>query len=785
MKKFYLLVLPFFLGLFSTINANNINISLVVDGDPEEYCAGMTDTLIVSVDTEWESHLSNHYWVLKGDLEYAENYDKYSNPCKIVTPIGGYGKGRICYRYNTGECTQTEDIDIYKSFTPPSDLTIEGPACVAAGDIVVFSVDPILTVNLNDQIGMDNYYWNVTDTANGNKLPFVDSLYYKAGDGSSVTFSVKEWGNTTPEVELYLGRCNLDNPNKKISLTLVKQAPKPEFEQYEYCLPYGEQELELEIQNALSSVQYSWELPIGWSIVSSNSDSTIVNIKSNVSSIGEITVSAAYKNNDQVECAITQTKLTINRRWGNQTNVPSVGCLNAGSNNYTEFSIQGEVPSGTPVHWVFNTNRWYIQKNDTSNTRVLARPLSNAPLSDTIYVYEVEQCQDPNYQLKHDSIIVYFNPAAVHIEGETCVETNNTERFYAVRNNDAIGPDAYQYDWIINGDTTRTSVPYIDKTIPTGVSTIVIKMRPLGLNNCNISQYATFSATVRPQRTQGITRLDTTCITSGAEGIIEIQLENASAEQTYAWDFTHTRGYTRLASYNPNGNLSRIKVITTGYAGNDTILGYATGGASCNDTEPDTLILTTGTVPFSLFIETGRTRYDIYTDPEDLTTIFDSVTYYVWKVDGEIEDEGEDVYDISVRKSLVTSSSVVELIVTANNNCKFAAHLSFGEAQANSINPYMVRNRQSTDESIIAEDKSTLKLSPNPVSDILKIYLPQNDAYKTVFRIYDMAGKMLLRAVADDNVTNSIDVSNLSDGTYVLVANQDGVLSSGKFTVKH
>ena len=30
-----------------------------------------------------------------------------------------------------------------------------------------------------------------------------------------------------------------------------------------------------------------------------------------------------------------------------------------------------------------------------------------------------------------------------------------------------------------------------------------------------------------------------------------------------------------------------------------------------------------------------------------------------------------------------------------------------------------------------------------------------------------------------------IDVSNLSDGTYVLVANQDGVLSSGKFTVKH
>ena len=68
---------------------------------------------------------------------------------------------------------------------------------------------------------------------------------------------------------------------------------------------------------------------------------------------------------------------------------------------------------------------------------------------------------------------------------------------------------------------------------------------------------------------------------------------------------------------------------------------------------------------------------------------------------------------------------------------------------------------------------------------MLKVELPLNDAYKTVFRIYDMAGKMLLRAVADDNVTNSIDVSNLSDGTYVLVANQDGVLSSGKFTVKH
>lgn len=786
MKKFYLLVLPFFLGLFSTINANNINISLVVDGDPEEYCAGMTDTLIVSVDAEWESHLYDHYWVLKGDLEYAENYDLHSNPCKIVTPIGGYGKGRICYRYNTGGCTQTEDIDIYKSFTPPSDLTIEGPACVAAGDIVVFSVDPILTVNLNDQIGMDHYYWNVTDTANGNKLPFVDSLYYKAGDGSSVTFSVKEWGNTTPEVELYLGRCNVGNPNKKISLTLVKQAPKPEFEQYEYCLPYGEQELELEIQNALSSVQYSWELPIGWSIVSSNTDSTIVTIKSDKSSIGEITVYAAYKSNDQVECAITQTPLTINRRWGNNTNVPSVGCLNAGSNNYAEFSIQGEVPSGTPVHWVFNTNRWDIKDGDISNSRVFARPLSNAPLSDTIYVYEVSQCPNSNYPLRRDSIIVYVNPAAVHIEGETCVETNSTEIFHAVRNNDAIGPNANQYEWVINDSISRiTYDDSIHYTIPTGISTIVIKMRPLGLNNCKVSQYSTFTTAVRPERTQGITRLDTTCITSGAEGIIEIQLENASPEQTYAWDFSHTHGYTRLASYNPNGNLSRIKVKTTGYAGNDTILGYAVGGAGCSDAEPDTLILTTGTVPFTLYIETGRTRYDIYTNPEDLTTVFDSVSYYVWKVDGEIEDEGEDVYDISVRKSLVTPSSVVELIVTANNNCEFAAHLSFSEAQTNNINPSMVRHQQSTDESLLEEGKSVLKLSPNPVSDMLKVELPLNDAYKTVFRIYDMAGKMLLRAVADDNVTNSIDVSNLSDGTYVLVANQDGVLSSGKFTVKH
>lgn len=97
----------------------------------------------------------------------------------------------------------------------------------------------------------------------------------------------------------------------------------------------------------------------------------------------------------------------------------------------------------------------------------------------------------------------------------------------------------------------------------------------------------------------------------------------------------------------------------------------------------------------------------------------------------------------------------------------------------------MVRHQQSTDESLLEEGKSVLKLSPNPVSDMLKVELPLNDAYKTVFRIYDMAGKMLLRTVADDNVTNSIDVSNLSDGTYVLVANQDGVLSSGKFTVKH
>ncbi len=786
MKKLYLIVLSIFWGLCPAISANNINISLIPDGNLEEYCVELTDTIVVSVDTAWENHLQGHQWLLRGDLKFAKDYGVNSNPCKIVTPAGGYGKGRISYKYSTGGCAQAEDIDIYKSFIPTSDMTIEGPACVAAGDIVVFSVDPILTVNLNDQIGMDNYYWNVTDTANGHKLPFVDSLYYKAGDGSSVTFSVKEWGNTTPEIELYLGDCNKNDPNKKISLTLVKQAPKPEFEQYEYCLPYGEQELELAIQNAQSSVQYSWDLPIGWSIVTSNTDSTIVTIKSDNSTIGDIVVSAAYKSDDIVECAITQTNLTINRLWGNSTNIPQVGCLNAGSENYTEFSIQGDIPTRTGVHWVINSDYWNIKDNDIHSPRIFAKPRSNAPLSDTIFVYEVSQCPNSNYPIKHDSIIVYFNPAAVHIEGEECVESNSTETFYAVRNIDAIGPDAYQYEWIINGDTSRVSTPYIDYTIPTGVSTIVLKMRPLGLSNCKVSQYSTFTTAVRPERTQGITRLDTTCIPSGTNGVIEIQLENASSEQTYAWDFSHTRGYERMISYDPNGNKSRIKVITTGFAGNDTILGFAEGSAGCRDTEPDTLIVTTAAVPFSLYINgEGRTRYEIFSNPVDLTEVFDSVAYYEWKIDGEIEDEGEDVYDISVRKTLVSSTSIVELTVTTGDNCTYTAKKTFAEASTNNnANPSMTHGRNQS-YSAVVKNESFLQLSPNPVNEILHIELPVSDAYKTVYRIYDTAGKLQLRIVADDNATSNIDVSKLIDGTYILVANQDGALSSGKFVVKH
>ncbi len=748
----------------------------------ESCCMMLNDTLTASVDASWQAGLSYHSWLLRGDLQFADGYNASMSQIKVVCPAEGYGKGCITYRYRTVGCTSAESVDIYKTFAPPAGFAIEGPACVEAGDVVVFSVEPILTVNLDDQIGMDHYYWNINDSVN--RPYFVDSVYYMAGDGSSVTFKVKPLiDDSINEIRLNLGRCNKDDASKRVSLPLVKQAPKPEFDRTDFYQPYGSSDVRIEISNIVQNVHYSWTKPNDWSIIDTDNDSTFIVLRLDDNTEGDVIVSAKYVDS-QVECAITQSSLHIYRRWGNNIEIEGPTCLIPGQEYI--YTIKGEIPNGAEVLWNFPTGMWSHEDNVSQRT-IKVTPSMSIGLTDSIIVYEVlgTDTLTPLYKTK----VINIKPANVYIEGSTCATPNTIEMYIVRRASDAIGPDANRYEWRVNNVVMQTESDTLYYSTPS-YGTRIITVTPLGLDNCD-SNTASLDLTISPTPPNGIVRVDSThCISKGMRDTIILELDGASSEQNYAWYFGHTHEWQRLSGYDPNGNLSKIKVVTTGEAGNDTIIAYATGGSGCFDAEPDTIIFTTDSVPFGLYINDERTNwYDIYMIPNDLTQLAefsdeDNIQIR-WYVDGETDEDNDDMPDISIKKRSYSTSSVVELIVIQNSNCIYSYSASIGEilALSQNINPSQIPMKSR----IIAEKLDSdfkMKLHPNPVNNILKVELSGKDV-RSVLRVYDMSGNLVLRKIANDKYTEEIDVSSLSDGTYILILNQGQTQSISQIIVKH
>jgi hypothetical protein len=725
--------------------------------------------------------ISDIQWDALGDLSCTSS--------GIYTSTG-IGKGVVRLKYRIGEnCRQSVEHEVFKRFYPPQDLEIKGPMCLTPGEVVVFSIDPLLTVNLDERIGMDHYYWNVCDTDIAKNIPYLDSLHYDAGDGSSVTFSVKDWDMSTTQAEIYvyLGDCNNKVAGKKVSLPLTKQAPKPIPEKEEYCIPYGTDMFTLALLESYPTVSYSWKTPIGWNIVEANQDSTWVRVKPHESTPCEIIVSAAYKNGDGADCAIAQTAIKINRRWSNNPSITTIGCLTAGQEDSVEFNLKN-VPSGTEVDWHFNKSWWDVYKNDTSNTRVFAKPLSNVPLTDTIYVYELAQCEDATYTLKHDSVITYFIPTKVEISGLKCVAENTPYTYSVERKQGEVGPMAQNFEWRIyrksgssyavanqNGATASISFPAdVEKLVVTPLS-------PNSSCNGDTTQYAIM---ISPTPPASIIWEDNHCIAAGMEDSVTLSVSNAIATQTYTWDYTTQTHNWSLKRF-PTDNHSEIVLYTTGQAGWDSVAVFIEG--ICGNTDTVKIGLETAAVPFSIQIDERASYYDFYSVPGNLLTLpefeQESSLYYEWKINGESDDDwvGYDATDISLKKSRLSTSDIVSLTVTTTSECKYSYSILIGDAIVpeiqNSIN--YEPNTNGTNRNI----EQDFIVRPNPANSQLSIDLPETSK-PSIIKICDMSGKMIKRIKTSES-SLTIPTDNLSEAVYVILLYQEGSVLSKQFIVKH
>lgn len=693
-------------------------------------------------------------WIPLGDLAFEEGSS--STDTTVTIRSIGYGKGTIRFQYRTGGCTSASTVDVFKNFVLPDTFAIAGPTCVATGDIVVYSVDPILTVNLDHNIGMDNYYWNIND----NKPAFVDTIYYTAGDGSSITFKVGMLSDNDV-LSINVGQCNKNDISKQISLELGKRAPKPILP-IDTCVAYGVVPFTLSVQNAVEGVTYTWEAPSNFNLSAINGNSVVVT-PDNASS-GEIKVTAAYT--DEPVCSESSATIKINRKWGTTTTISSSSsCMKVDADKYYKFKLEGQIPTNTNIQWELPIG-WTFKPNTSQNSQTIeARPLANAALTGVLKAWS-SICPSETTQNDTVAYTVHVTPATIEtIYGGDCLKVGQTYKFWIDTTD--VRPAANSYTWTAPGcnlTAYRGDTIYITPT----ANTTYLRVTPNG-DGCKAG-YTQRNLSFLPTAPETIV-MQEACIASNMLDTITLSLSGTLPNQTYDWILP--TGWSFVSS---DAAKTQVSVRTTGVVGTHTISAFAVGTSICgnSDTISSNVVISavSGIVSYSASLEAYSVQRGI-------------ATSYNWYLLHNGILVNDDVFeDATARVAAYTDSYyqlgdlinsteytvVVELMLS--NGCM--ERCTYGAPINSDIEHCNIQQRL-----FRAKRYNNMLVYPNPTKDYITISLSDTDANQPFhIKIVSMNGNIVYEA--NDQASYNVNLSTFPSGQYVVLAYIDNRRVSSK-----
>lgn len=751
MNKHYKIIISLVVALFSGLNGlyaqnipvqiNNTAYNLDYDNVPE-ICVPIQDTIVATIDATWEQDygVNYHTWILQGDLAFAEGSSSSSFPTvKVVSPQNGYGKGRVTYRYRTSGCSSAVHFDVFKSFALPEGLEIKGPECVVTGEDVVYSITPLVTKNLNHQIGIDTYYWNILE----NTPSFVDEILYVSGDGSSITFKV---GTVTDNMQIVagIGQCNED----RISKTLGKATPRPEFESDTMLVPYGTEPFRIGLKNAQSNINYTWRCTSGnFELLQTTGDTITIQPKVSISDIKgtgcDLIVTAKYINNS---CDTSETKVHIGRMWGHVTISPEENCVAVGDT--IEFTVGGDIPSSnTQCSWTYPAS-WGGRVSSKNTQTIRIAPNQYAALRDTVWV----RSANPSDTTKSVFAVVHVKPAQItEIESSPCLTIGELQTFTI----DTVGllPHAKSFHWVIDAAVTftgenTTSISFV----PTG-GTTALSVTPIGEDGCDGETYTQYLA-LPPQQPDSILSEDT-CLFSGKALDVELSIKSPKAGQTYHW--------SRLNNWTISSDLPDSSIVTyhtTGvWQGNYPVSAWATTADACGNSPATNYTIQVDTMDWEINVynmgKFGRycSLYKNGVEMEDQSAD--------WVFVGE--STTQNFYDIPCYNWL--SQSFGELLsITATlevDGCIILLEWPTNNSNPSNSAPKVRRS--------ISEDIMNTSIQ---ISNDKKITYNLEDKIYLV-SIFGCDGKLIMREKINGE-TSRTDISGLIPGNYILVIS-DGI----------
>lgn len=735
------------------------NNAIVVEDDSLVYNTVYFD--YINADFPRDSFYS---WSVSEDLKIIENA---TDTDQLVFTSIKPGKSRITYSYKRNpDCGDKgyRFLYVYKHFDAGSNkykIQIEGPECVGDTEVVVYSVSPILTRNINSGVGVDMYDWNITYPDGST---FADSVYVSA-DSSSITFKTSIL-NGDERISVRVGRANEEF---RIYKELGHAAPKPIVE--DICKAYDDTIWIIDVSNKdYSDLDYNWDISSHWDISYKNEHKSIVEITSHPGDTDDIGVISSFSG--EASCGSkSKSIIHVSRSWGTNVKVSPDTARAHNNGEYITFHLAGSLPKGVSPTWYFPSgNTWETDAPGDTNavhrTTLHARPVNSTRYIDTLWVRE-----DICGHTEEKMAIAYIAPARVApIAPQGCLVAGETDTFHITTI--GVGPDPIGYQWYKDG----VLIPNENKdslVIPLNSNNQRIAVRALGQNGCH-AENSEILLSFKPARPSGIIFQNEKCVAYNMPDILKFSVANPTPYQKYAW--TPPSGW-RIESIIGDPTLDTcVQMISNGVAGTHTLYvkGINENSAECSMSDSIPREVSISTIEDSIVFNSNGFNWALYDTKKSSTS-----SYIHWSLyqNGEKVNNAvitqlpipgmNGVYFGDIQGDIANSNEyTIVAEVEYNDGCK--CRIQYGAYIANlSAIPNAIPPQQSKVGKRNIERRSAINVYPNPSYSEIKINIADHQNARGDIFVITAAGT-LVHTQSDVDLSIPYNVSKLLPGQYIL-----------------
>lgn len=756
-------------------------------------------------------------WTLKGDISNT-NVTPNSNPAQPATGSSANiftcnknlrvseglapsltswarSKGHVRLDYAQSGCRgQVLIFEIFKSFTA-SPLTnvpkIIGPSCLKPNTVYTYSVDPIVSDNINDAIGVDSYYWSGIPAS---YLP-PNTDFYTSADVSSITFKTGAsvsiinlvccYGRVNPTANnvdggpstfttlagshsTCVGKQLLVAPTQPAfisvsanltSLTTMNATVNPSA-----CLPTGQNTFTLTYPNPATGQNYAWTCTnSNWTFSPNTTATTTLTVNTQGDNSPQ-TITLTITGNT---CDPVIFNYKINRSFAAPlTIIPTVAgntCLNSTSSGNT-YSI-GPNASGNSVVWSIQNPSGLTGitlVNPTSPT-VTINTAGTAGGSFTLVATSgTAPCNSTSITLP-----INVRPAAPTISGSACI-TRGTTATTAISCNAV--PGATGYTWNLTGAPGWTCSLNCTTNTPTFVPNgttagpVSISVTALGVAGCNSSASANFIVNYNPVIP---TSTVSSCLNVGATNAT-ITVSNPQNFGTYTVSSTPAGITGSILGNAMVGGVIPLTIPNTLTAGSYTlVINHST--TSCTPSVNSANLVRTVGAGISVALTANVPGVG---NSDQYTVTGATGASLVWKVN-----------NVVVTSNGSTVNIFGNTLTLAGNNAaptSVCVEATSGGCTRRACAPTLGTHSARQNSSTTPIDGILIYPNPNDGNFTIEVKSFKETATAT---LTDMTGKEIGNYTLTKG-ENKIKNKNLSSGTYIVILQIDGKTESRQLIIK-